>query len=252
MNWYEIATIWRRELKKFWADPGLIVTCIIVPLMGILILGFGLNRFIKIPGLDINYLDYFGPGAIAVISIGAAMFVGFSIIRDKQGYIKELLVVPISRYSILIGKILSEITTQIITLIASVIIIVFFIIKTDRGIEGIILTVLFMFLIVFGFSGLGIVISSIFKNSKGYNQIMVIIIIPVSFLSGAFFPIDGLPNILRQIAYLNPLTYGVDSIRWALIGVSNLPIGLNILILCCFTAAMIVLGVYLFERSFRK
>ncbi len=252
MTWYEIATIWRRELQKFWADPGLIITSIAVPLMGVTILGFGLNKFIQIPELGVNYLDFFGPGAIAVLSIGAAMFVGFSIIRDKQGYVKELLVVPISRYSILIGKILSEITTQIITLITSVVIIIFFFMQTDRGVMGIIWTVVFMFLIVFGFSGFGIVISSIFKHAKSYNQIMVIIIIPVSFLSGAFFPIDGLPGILKQAAYLNPLTYGVDSIRWALIGVSNLPITLNILILVIFTIAMMVLGAFLFEKGFRK
>ncbi len=251
MRWFEVATIWRRELLKFWADPGLIITSIVVPLMGILILGFGLNKFIKIPGLDIDYLDFFGPGAIAVLSIGAAMFVGFSIIRDKQGYIKELMVVPISRYSILIGKILSEITTQILTLVASVAVIVFFFLQTDRGLEGIILTILFMFLIVFGFSCFGIFISSIFKHAKSYNQIMVIIIIPVSFLSGAFFPIEGLPTGLQWVAYANPLTYGVDGIRWALIGFSGIPIGLDIFILIAFTAVMMVVGVKLFEKGFK-
>ncbi|MFC1721617.1 ABC transporter permease [Patescibacteria group bacterium] len=251
MRWFEIATIWRREMLKFWADPGLIVTTIVVPLMGILILGFGLNQIIKIPGLDINYLDFFGPGAIAVLSIGAAMFVGFSIIRDKQGYVKELMVVPISRYSILIGKILSEITTQILALGSSVAVIVFFFMKTDRGLEGIILTSFFMFLIVFGFSGFGIVISSIFKKAKSYNQIMVIIIIPISFLSGAFFPIEGLPAVMRYVAYLNPLTYGVDGIRWAVIGVSGLPIAFDIFILCAFTVTMMIVGAKLFEKGFK-
>ena len=251
MRWFEIATIWRRELLKFFADPGLIITSIIVPLSSIIILGFGLNQFVQIPGLEIDYLDYFGPGAIAVLSIGAAMFVGFSIIRDKQGYIKELLVVPISRYSILIGKILSEITTQILTLIASVAVIVLFVLKTDRGWEGIGWTIFFMFLIVFGFSGFGIVVSSVFRHAKSYNQIMVIIILPIAFLSGAFFPIEGLPSVMKYIAYCNPLTYGVDGIRWSLIGVSNLPILFNTFILFVFTIAMMVIGAKLFEKGFK-
>lgn len=247
----EIATIWRRELLKFFADPGLILTCIIVPIMGILIIGFGLNKFVKIPGLEIDYLDFFGPGVIAVLSIGAAMFVGFSIIRDKEGYIKQLLVAPISRYSILIGKTLSELTTQILTLVVSVVIILLFL-KTERGVEGIILTIVFMFLIVFGFSGFGIVISSIFKNAKSYNQIMVIIIIPIIFLSGAFFPISGLPSVLRQLVYINPLTYGVDGIRWALVGISDFSAAFNLIFLCVFAVVMFILGAFLFEKGLRN
>ncbi|EKD49684.1 MAG: hypothetical protein ACD_63C00070G0002 [uncultured bacterium] len=249
MRWHEIATIWTRELKKFWADPGLIVTSIIVPLMGILIIGFGLNRFVKMPGLDIEYLDFFGPGAIAVMSIGAAMFVGFSIIRDKQGYIKELLVVPISHYSILVGKILSEITTQVLTLLVSLSIIVFFFMKTNRGVEGVLFCVFFMFLIVFGFSGFGIVLSSVFKKAKSYNQIMVIILIPIAFLSGSFFPIDVLPESARWLTFLNPLTYGVDGIRGALIGMTELPILLDIGFLVVFAVAMLIVGAYFFRRG---
>lgn len=249
---YEIAAVWQREMKKFFADPGMIVTSILVPLMAILIIGFGLNRFIAIPGLQVDYLDFFGPGGIAVLSIGAAIFVGFSIIRDKRGYIKELLVVPISRYSILIGKILSEITMQLLTLLVTVVIIVFFFSKTDRGAWGIGLTVGFMFLIVFGFSGFGIVLSSVFRNAKSYNQLMTIILIPIMFLSGAFFPLDGFPESWRWVTYLNPLTYGVDGIRWALIGVSEFSVAFDIAFLVCFASAMMFLGAFLFERNLKK
>ncbi len=252
IHWYEISAIWRRELKKFFADPGLILTSIIVPLMAILIIGFGLNRFIKIPGLEIDYLDFFGPGAIAVMSIGAAMFVGFSIIRDKQGYIKELLGVPISRYSILIGKILGEITTQLLTLVVTVAIIVFFFSQSDRGVWGIVLTVGFMFLIVFGFAGFGIVLSSIFKHAKSYNQLMTIVLIPVMFLSGAFFPLDGFPEGWRQLTYINPLTYGVDGIRWALVGVSQFSVAFDVAFLLCFAVAMVILGAFFFEKGLKK
>ena len=251
MNAYEIYIIWLREIKKFWADKAFFATAIIVPLLGVFIIGLGLGSFVKLPGLDVGYLEYFGTGAIAVLSIGAAMFVGFSLIRDKKGFVKELLVVPISRYSIMIGKILSEVTTQIFTLAVAVVIMVMYI-DTDTGIMGIIKTIGVMFLIVFGFAGLGIILSSLFQSSRSYNQIMTVILIPLIFLSGEFFPINGLPRALQFFAHINPLTYGVDAIRGVLVNVTEFGVMYDITFLSIFAVVTLTIATSIFSRGLEK
>ncbi len=251
MNAYEIYIIWLREMKKFWADKAFFVTSIVVPLLGVFIIGMGLGSFVKIPGLEVGYLEYFGTGAIAVLSISAAMFVGFSLIRDKKGFVKELMVVPISRYSIMIGKILSEITTQIFTLAVAVAIMMVYI-KSDTGLLGIVKALGIMFMIVFGFAGLGIILASSLQNARSYNQLMTIILIPLIFLSGEFFPINGLPSFLQFFAHINPLTYGVDALRGVLVNVSEFGVGYDIMILAVFAVVTLSIATSIFSKGLEK
>ena len=246
-----IKTIWLREIKKFFANRDMIITSVLVPVMSIFIIGTGLNSFVVIPGFEMDYVDFFGPGVIAALSIGAAMFVGFSMIRDKQGYIKELMVTPISRNAILIGKILGEVTSQVLTLVVAIVFIIWFA-DQDAGGAGIAIAIVMMALIVFGFSGFGVLMSSIIKQSKAYNQINTIILIPMIFLSGAFFPISALPDWLRYLAYIDPLTYGVDGIRSALIGVSEFGMAFDLSFLIIFALAMIFISSLLFGGGIRK
>jgi ABC-2 type transport system permease protein len=117
------------------------------------------------------------------------------------------------------------------------------------GIIDLVLTVVFMLLISVSFIGLWLAIASMLKDEQGFGLIMNLIISPLLFLSGIFYPIENLPFALRVVSYLNPLTYGVDGLRGALIDVSFLPAVFNLAILTGFCIVVVLLGAFLFEKS---
>lgn len=243
----EVYTIVWREVKKFLADKADLVLGFVWPLLVIFIIGIGVDSFIRMPGLDINYTAFLGPGILAVIAMASSLNVGFSIIEDREKFIRELLVAPIRRESIIIGKILGGVITRFSLLL--LVIIVFLAYVQNLGILNIAAAIFMMLLIVFSFYGFGIVVASLFKNVKVYNQIMAVFVGVMVFLSGAFFPIGNLPKLFKAVIYVNPLAYGVDGLRWALVGFHELNIFTNILVLTGFGLLVTIVGAYLFERS---
>jgi ABC-2 type transport system permease protein len=245
-----IYILWLREMKTFARAKSRVVGTVVTPLFLLAFLGTGFSGAI-LPGIPstINYLQFLTPGIIGMTMIFTSMFTGLSVLWDRRyGFLKEILVTPVSRVTIVLGRIAGGMTTSIFEGV-SILVISMVIGFRFSGVLNILLTIIYMLLISISFIGLGLAIASKLKDEQGFGLIMNFIVFPILFLSGAFYPIDNLPLAIRALSYLNPLTYGVDGLRGSLIGVSYLPPILNLTILTGFCIGIVLLGAYLFERS---
>lgn len=250
INTKAIYILWLREMKTFIRAKSRVVGTLVMPLLFLGFLGIGFTG-LSLPGIpqDINYLQYLVPGMIGMTMIFTSMFTGMSVLWDRQfGFLKEIMVTPVSRVSIVIGRITGGTTTSVIQGVAILLISLLLGFKIF-GVLPVLLSVVFMILTSVAFIGFGLAIASKMKDMQGFGLIMNFVMFPLLFLSGALFPIDNLPLAVKAIAYLNPLTYGVDGMRGVLIGVSSLPVILSLAILTGFCALMVFLGAYLFEKS---
>jgi len=243
-----IYTIWLRNMKRYIRSRSRIIGSISMPLFFLLFLGFGLNSVVQIPGLGGNYVVFLIPGMVAMSVLFTSVFSGIQIIWDKQfGFLKETLVAPVSRLEIMLGQTTGGATTAVfqgfIILVFSV-----FIGLQISSIPGFFLALMFMVLIGVAFTAFGIAIASRMDDMTGFQLIMNFVVFPIFGLSGALFPISSLPSWLVPITMVDPLTYGVEGIRYGLTGVSQINPLVCIGVLGCFTAAMVGMGAYLFRK----
>lgn len=241
--------LWLRDVKRFLRTPSQIIGSLAFPLLFLVFLGFGLSGA-AIPGLPegVAYLQYLVPGIIGFTMLFGASFAGLQILSDQDvGFLKEILVAPISRTSIVLGRIAGGSTTAIVqaVLILAISILLGF---RLNGVLSLPLAAVFLILIAVTFVGFGIALASQFSDSEGFSLIVQFIIFPLFFLSGAIFPIEGLPTPVQYLALINPLTYGVDGLRAALVGASTYPLIVNFGALVVSSVVMVGLGTYLFER----
>jgi ABC-2 type transport system permease protein len=242
--------LWLREMKTFIRARSRVIGTLIMPLFFLGFLGVGFTG-LSLPGIpmDVSYLQFLVPGMIGMTMIFTSMFAGMSVLWDRQfGFLKEIMVTPVSRVSIVIGRITGGTTTSVIQGVAILVISLLLGFRI-LSVLPVLLSIVFMILVSVAFIGFGLAIASKMKDMQGFGLIMNFIMFPLLFLSGALFPIDNLPLAVKAIAYLDPLTYGVDGMRGALIGVSSIPIVLSFAILVGFCALMVFLGAYLFEKS---
>lgn len=243
-----VYTIWLRNLIRYYRSKSRIIGSLAQPIFFFLALGFGLGSAFSSQGVTgFNYLKFIGPGVIAMSVLFTSIFSGIQIIWDKQfGFLKETLVAPVSRISIMIGQTLGGATTALIQGFIMLIIIILF-----SGVfygPGILIAILFMVLIGISFTAMGVAIASRMEDMQGFQLIMNFVVMPVFFLSGALFPITNLPSILKDIVYINPLTYGVDGIRYGLLGTSSINPIISFCVIGGFGIIMVVLGGYLFNK----
>jgi ABC-2 type transport system permease protein len=243
-----VYTIWLRSMKRYLRSKSRIFGSLGQPLFFLIVLGFGLNSILNVPGMGHSYLKFVIPGVIAMTVLFTSIFSGIQIIWDKQfGFLKETLVAPISRNSIMVGQTLGGATTAIIQGFL-VMIISFILAGFLPSIFGFLIAVFFMLLIGLAFTALGIAIASRMEDMQGFQLIMNFVIFPIFFLSGALFPINTAPTILKIISYFNPMTYGVEGVRYGLLGVSQINPWLCLLVLGAFTVAIVLLGGILFRK----
>ena len=243
----KIYIIWLRELKKYLRSKSRIVGSLGMPLLFLFAIGFGLSSLVTVK--DSNYLDFIFPGIIAMSVLMTSMFSGISVIWDKQfGFMKEMLVAPVSRTKIVIGKTLGGATTAVIQGLLIFIISLLMGIKIN-SISGAIIALLFMILIGIAFTALGLAFASRMEDMQAFPLVMNFVIMPLFFLSGALFPLEGIPKILKIIAYINPLTYGVEALRFGFIGISQINIWIDLIVLSGFCILTISVGTYLFNKT---
>ncbi|MCP2604823.1 ABC transporter permease [Candidatus Aminicenantes bacterium AH-873-B07] len=245
-----VYVLWLKEMKRFLRAKSRVIGSLAMPLFFLAFLGLGFNKMI-VPEMlkDINYIRFLIPGIVGMGILFTSTFAGLSVLWDKEfGFLKEIMVAPVSRVSIVIGRIAGGATTALIQglLILFISFIAGFKIK---GILSFPLTILFMILISTTFIGLGLILASKMKDIHGFGIIMNFIIFPLFFLSGALYPIENLPKIIRYLSYIDPLTYGVDGLRASLIGISSFPFIMDLIIMIGFSIITVVLGAYFFEKS---
>jgi ABC-2 type transport system permease protein len=243
-----IFTIWLRSMKRFIRSRSRIIGSIAMPLFFLLFLGFGLNSVVNLPGLGGNYIVFLIPGMVAMSVLFTSVFSGIQIIWDKQfGFLKETLVAPVSRLEIMLGQTAGGATTAVVQGLM-ILLLSLLIGLSIQSVPGFLVAIGFMVLIGIGFTAFGIAIASSMEDMNGFQLIMNFVIFPIFGLSGALFPISSLPGWLGPITMLDPLTYGVEGIRYGLTGVSQINPVICFAVIGGFTVAMTVIGAYLFRK----
>jgi ABC-2 type transport system permease protein len=250
INLTAVYVLWLREMKRYFRAKSRILGSLAIPFFFLAFLGLGFNRM-AVPGVagGLNYIRYLVPGIVGMSLLFQSVVAGLSVLWDREfGFLKEIMVAPVSRVSLVLGRIAGGVTTALVQglLVLAVSFLVGF---RMASVPGILLALLFMVLVSTSFIGLGLIFASRIKDMQGYSLIMNFVVFPLFFLSGALYPLANLPSWLRALSYFDPLTYGVDGLRGALINISARGLVLNLLIMGAISALMVFLGAWSFERS---
>lgn len=242
-----IYVLWLREVKRYLRSRPQIIGSLAQPALYLLVLGFGFGAVFQQAGQG-SYLQFVAPGVIAMGVLFTSIFSGIGLLWDRQfGFLKETLVAPVPRLTIMAGRTLGGATIAMIqgTLVLVVCMLVGF---RPESWSGVPVALAFMALIAIVFAALGTAIGSTLKDMQGFQLIMNFLIMPIFFLSGALFPLDNLPTALTVATRLDPLAYGVDGLRGAFIGVSHLGPLLDVSVLAVLSALFLVLGAWAFSK----
>lgn len=246
-NMKTIYILWLRQIKRYYRSKSRMIGSLAQPLLFLVSLGFGFSPIFARAGQG-NYIEFLAPGIIGMSIIFTAVFSGIEMIWDRQfGFLKETLVAPVSRLNIMIGRTLGGATVA-----AMQGLVVFFIslFAGFRPVSWFLLPaiILVMMLVALLFTALGTAIASSMEDMQGFQLIMNFLVMPLFFLSGALFPLDGLPGALTWVTRFDPLSYGVDALRQLMTGAVHFGLVTDLWVLGGVTAAFLVLGSYLFSR----
>jgi ABC-2 type transport system permease protein len=217
------------------------------PLLFLLALGFGFGPIYAKAGGG-NFIEFLVPGVVSMGILFTAVFSGIEIIWDKQfGFLKETLVAPVSRTEIMIGRTLGGATVA--TLQGVIVFGLSFIVgfRLEHP-TSLFLALIMMFLIALIFTALGTAIASVLEDMQGFQLIMNFLVMPLFFLSGALFPLTGLPYAISLITKIDPLSYGIDGLRVILIGQGHYNLGFDFAILSLILVVLLGVGSYLFSK----
>jgi ABC-2 type transport system permease protein len=242
-----IYILWLREVKKYLRSRPQILASLGQPLMYLLALGFGLGPVFQKSGQG-SYLQFIAPGVIGMAILFTSIFSGLGLLWDRQfGFLKETLVAPVPRLQIMIGRTFGGATVAMVqgTLILTVCLIAGF---RPHNLAAAPLALIFMALIAIVFAALGTAIGSTLRDMQGFQLIMNFLVMPIFFLSGALFPLANLPTALAVATRVDPLSYGIDGLRGALIGLSHFGVVTDLAVLCVVASCFLALGARAFSR----
>jgi len=241
-----IYILWLRQLKRYIRSRSRIIGSLGQPALFLVALGFGFGPIFQKAGGG-NYINFLAPGVIAQGILFTAIFSGIELIWDRQfGFLKETLVAPVSRFEIMIGRTLGGAT--IATIQGIIVFLLTLLIGFRPNLLYFPITLFVMFLIALLFTALGTSIASTLEDFQGFQLIMNFLVMPLFFLSGSLFPLNIAPKFLKVISTVDPLTYGVDGLRSSLIGISQLGLAIDIIILGILTTLFLWIGAYLFSK----
>ena len=239
--------LWLRQLKRYVRSRARIIGSLAQPLLFLFAMGFGFGPTYAKAGNG-NYIQFLAPGIISMAILFTAVFSGIEIIWDRQfGFLKEMLVAPVTRMQIVFGRTLGGAT---VAMIQGLIVFIFCLFAGFRVESFALLPVaaLFMFMIAMLFTAVGTAIGSIIEDMAAFPLIMNFMVMPLFFFSGALFPLSGLPEGLHNLMRLNPLTYGVDGLRGALTHDFVFGVGMDLTFLGISTAILLCIGSYFFSK----
>lgn len=241
-----IYAIWLREIKGFLRARDKFFGVLVVPIAWFIVLGTGLASSIQFVGLEMDYGIFLVPGVAALPLLLTSIIFGVSVIQDRQfGFLKEIMVAPISRMSVVVGKCFGAATIATMQGILLLLLSILLGFKVSVSFLGL---VPLMFIIALGFSSLGIMLAAFLKTVEGYNLISNFISWPLFIMSGAFFPLDVLPTWVRSLTYIDPMTYGVESLKHIITGTSSIPFTASIAAVLFFSFVAISVNTYIFVK----
>jgi len=205
-------TLWWREVVRFYRQRTRVVGVIASPVVFWLVIGSGFGTSFRSGTGDQHYLDYVYPGALVMIVLFTSIFTMMSVIEDrKEGFLLSVMVAPVSRSAVVLGKVLGGTT---LSTIQGLIFLVFApLVGIHIGLSSYLLVVLTIFLISFALTALGFAIAWPMDSTQAFHAIINLFLIPLWLLSGALFPLSGASSWLRLLMQINPLTYGVEALR---------------------------------------
>ena len=252
-----VYTIWYRDLLRFWRDKMRMIGSIVFPLLFLFIFGSGLSSRMGFLGPGIDFTQFMFPGIIGMTVLMSSFMAGVSVVWDREfGFLKEVLVAPISRTSVAVGKTLGSATVALpqgilILLLAPLI-----------GVSLSALTVLallpLMFLLAASMGSLGVLLATRIRSMQAFQVVMQMLMFPMMFLSGVFFPVEGLPTWMNVLVKINPATYGIAPIRQAVLGSApdspfnisvlghTMSIWDNVIVMAVFGIVMTLLAIWSF------
>ena len=237
----------RRDVVKFLRDRQNFVATLVRPLLWILAVGFGLRKAFDTGATGVDFVSFLVPGVATMAVLFSSMFSAISIVWDREfGFLKELLVAPVPRATLVLAKMISASVTSLIEV--SVVLLVAPLLGARIDPLGALLAI--PMLVAFGMavSALGITVASRMKTFEGFGGIVNFLIQPVFFFSGALYPLDGLPSALAVVVRLNPMSYAVDATRGLCVGVHHFPIALDVGVVLGTLALVGALAVRSFSR----
>ena len=244
-----------RELKRYFRAKARIISSVAQSFFFLAIFGLGIGSFVGNVG-ETTYFSYLAPGIIAMGLIFGSVASGISVIFDRQfGFMKEMLVAPVSRTSIILGKILGGALTasiQGVILLGVATAMGAFVLNLAFAL-GVIAAIGVMLLITAGFVGLGVAIGSRLNDFHAFQLLSTFVLWPLFMLSGVFFPIEAVPFPLQVAMLADPMFYGVELLRWCLLGKGTPILGpygwmISLGVLVGFNILIIAVGTYLFSR----
>ncbi len=248
MNGTAIYTIAWREILLYIRNRGRVLGTLGVPFFYLVILGFGLNPVLSVRGT--NYFSFLVPGIIGMVVMFQSVFSALSTVTERQfGFLKEMLVAPISRTDIVLGKAIGNALTASVQGVLVLIIAFFLGFSFSQPWWTLVLAVLVMVLTALGFAGLGLAFASRISDPQVFQVLFNFVIMPLFLLSGAMFPLESAPALLQTLAVFDPLTHSVDIFRGLLLGVNLQSIWTNLGIVLAFDITVILIAVRLFKKA---
>ena len=248
-----IYVIWLRDVRKFFRDKPRMIGATVQPALYLLILGTGLSRGFsgfnpRYGNASPEYLHFIFPGIVAMTLLFTSVFSAISIVWDREvGFLKEVMVAPISRWSVALGKTLGGST---VSMFQGCLMLLFApLIHLSLPLSTILSLIPAMFFISFALTSMGIVIASRMKSMQGFTLITNFIMLPMFFLSGAMFPIQNLPLWMAFLTNVDPLRYGVDLLRTLTLGEGAHSFFYSINLLALFGVVMLTLAIRGFVKT---
>ncbi len=241
-----------REFTRFFRQRSRLVVTMARPLIWLLIVGSGFTKLID-GAAGVHYIQFILPGIIGMTILFSSIFSTISVVWDREfGFLREMLVSPVSRVTIVFGKLISGTALSVFQGTALLLVAPF--IGLRFGVYDFFLMLILMTLVALAVTSLGLLVASFLTSLEGFNVIMNFIILPMFFLSGALYPLSTLPFFIRVLSYINPLSYGVDSFKHILLpGTGRLsaefPMYLDIIFVSMFAAVMTFSSAFVFERK---
>ena len=248
-----IYTVWLRDIKRYLRDRPRLIGSFAQPVLFLFVLGTGIAGSFNVfgGGGGEDFLYFMFPGIVGMAVLFTSFFSAMSIVWDREfGFLREILVAPISRTSIVVGKLLGGST---IAMIQGSIILMF------GPLLGVSINFLIffkvlgiIFLIAMTISNMGIMLASVIKSMQAFQAITNFLLMPMFFLSGALFPLNKTVEWMSIVSKINPLSYGIDAMRFAILNDLSLqlyPMWLNIIVLVFLIVVFSIIGTFLFNRQ---
>ncbi len=255
-----VYTIWYRDILRFWHDKMRMAGSITFPLLFLFVFGSGLSSRMGSLGPGVDYVQFIFPGIIGMTVLMSSFMAGISVVWDREfGFLKEVLVAPISRASVAIGKTLGAATVALFQ--GMIILLLAPLIGVSFSAWTILALLPLMLLLAVSMGSLGILLATRIRSMEAFQAVMQMLMFPIVFLSGVFFPLEGLPTWMSVVVKINPATYGIAPIRQVVLGATagstfainlfghTLSLWENIALLAVFGTVMIFLAMWSFSHQ---